>query len=161
MGGGFPIAAFGGREELMINVSPIGKVYQAGTLSGNPVSVTAGLTTLRILQRDKKTLYSRLEGMCMSLSKGLLDILQDLNIVAQVNNLTSMFQIFFTGKEVIDYDAAKTSDTEKFANFHRHLMRNGVFIPPSQFETCFVSTAHTKEDIDKTVEVFNSALRAL
>ena len=98
MGGGFPIAAFGGREDIMGNVSPLGKIYQAGTLSGNPVSVTAGLTTLKILLRDQSTLYSRLEAMCMRLRKGLLDYVRDMNIDAQVNGVASMFQIFFTGK---------------------------------------------------------------
>ena len=161
MGGGFPIAAFGGREDLMKNVSPLGKVYQAGTLSGNPVSVTAGLTTLKILRRNQSTLYSRLETMCISLRKGLQDILKDLNTVAQVNSIASMFQIFFTGEEVVDYDTAKISNIKKFTNFHQQLMKNGVFIPPSQFETCFISTAHTEDDINKTLKAFESALRAI
>lgn len=161
MGGGFPIAAFGGREDIMKNISPLGKVYQAGTLSGNPVSVTAGLTTLKILLREQKTLYNQLEAKGNRLRKGLLDNIEDMNVAAQVNGLASMFQIFFTDKTVIDYETAKTSDTVKFMKLHQQLMKNGVFLPPSQFETCFVSTAHREDDIDNTLEAFESAFRAL
>jgi len=161
MGGGFPIAAFGGKKEIMELLSPLGKVYQAGTFSGNPVSVTAGLTVLEILTRERNALYKRLELMCNRIGNGLRDIVEDAKIPAQVCGLASMFQIFFTDRPILNYEAAQTSDKAKFMRYQQQLMKRGVFVPPSQFETCFISTAHTDEDLGKTLEAMDLAIRSL
>ncbi len=161
MGGGFPIAAFGGKKEIMELLSPLGKVYQAGTFSGNPVSVTAGLTVLEILTRERNALYKRLELMCNRIRNGLRDIVEDAKIPAQVSGLASMFQIFFTDRLILNYEAAQTSDKAKFMRYQQQLMKRGVFVPPSQFETCFLSTAHTDEDLGKTLEAMDPAIRSL
>ncbi len=158
MGGGFPIAAYGGKKEIMSLISPIGKIYQASTLSGNPVSVVAGLTALNILSEGKNTIYVQLEEKCNKITKGLSRIVEDLNISAQINGIASMFQIFFTDKPVVDYDTANLSDRAKFMEYQNELMNRNVFIPPSQYETCFVSSAHTNEDIQLTLEAMDSAL---
>ena len=158
MGGGFPIAAYGGKKEIMSLISPIGKIYQASTLSGNPVSVVAGLTALNILSEGKNTIYDQLEQKCNKIKKGLNRIVEDLNISAQINNIASMFQIFFTDKPVVDYDTANLSDRAKFMEYQNELMERNVFVPPSQYETCFVSSAHTNEDIQLTLEAMDNAL---
>jgi len=161
IGGGLPLAAFGGRRELMSLISPVGEVYQAGTFSGNPVSVTAGLTTLKILVREKDLIYSRLKAASRKIRSGLEDYIRDGNLAARVNSVGSMFTIFFTDRPIFSYSDAKTSDVEMFNRFHHRLLKNGVFVPPSQFESCFISTAHTDEDLDRTVEAMGSAMRSL
>lgn len=161
MGGGFPIAAFGGRQEIMELISPLGKIYQASTFGGNPISVTAGLATLNVLVENQNILYKHLEQMGNKIRKGLLDIAKDAKIPAEVNGVASMFQVFFTDQQVIDYVTAKSSDTAKFMRYQQALMKQGVFIPPSQFETCFVSTAHTDDDVTKTLEAMDAAIKAL
>jgi len=161
IGGGFPIAAYGGKKDIFELVSPLGKVYQASTFAGNPISTTAGLATLRTLSENNNGIYKKLENNGNEIRNGLRDIIRDKRISAQVNGLTSMFQIFFTDEDVIDYKTAKSSDIVKFMSYQKHLMNNGVFIPPSQFETCFISTAHTDEDITKTLEVMNQAISVL
>jgi glutamate-1-semialdehyde 2,1-aminomutase len=161
MGGGFPIAAYGGKREIMELISPLGKIYQASTFSGNPISVTAGLTTLNILLENKDTIYESLKRAGDKIKRGLLDIVEDAGIHAQINSIASMFQIFFTDQPVLNYEDAKGSDKDRFIRYQRQLMKHGVFIPPSQFETCFISTAHTDEDITKTLEAMDSAIRAL
>ncbi|MFX1479602.1 MAG: glutamate-1-semialdehyde 2,1-aminomutase [Promethearchaeota archaeon] len=158
MGGGFPIAAYGGKKEIMSLVSPMGKIYQASTLSGNPISVEAGLTALNILSEEKTTIYDQLEQNCSKIKKELIKLVKDLNISAQINSISSMFQIFFSDKPVIDYDTANLSDREKFMEYQNELMNRNVFIPPSQYETCFLSSAHTKEDIQLTLEAMEFAL---
>jgi glutamate-1-semialdehyde 2,1-aminomutase len=158
LGGGFPLAAFGGKREIMQNISPVGKVYQAGTFSGNPISATAGLTVLKLLHQKKAEIYPRLEKNCSELAKALLDFVETYDLPAQVYNIASMYQIFFTKEEVRDYACAKHSDTKMFAAYFHELLREGVFIPPSQFETCFLSTAHNKEDLKHTMNAFESAL---
>lgn len=161
MGGGFPIAAYGGKREIMEQISPLGKVYQASTFSGNPVSVVAGLTALKILLNGRGTLYKRLENAGNVIRKGLNDITEDTGHAAVLNGLASMYQIFFTDEPVIDYVTAKRSDTAKFMRYQRELMERGVFIPPSQFETCFISTAHSDEDLSETLEAMDAAIREL
>ncbi|KYH42445.1 MAG: Glutamate-1-semialdehyde 2,1-aminomutase [Candidatus Bathyarchaeota archaeon B63] len=161
MGGGFPIAAYGGKREIMELISPLGKIYQASTFSGNPISVTAGLATLGILLEKRDALYESLERAGDRIRRGLLEIVEDAGIPAQVNGIASMFQIFFTERPVLNYGDAKGSDKARFMRYQRRLMENGVFIPPSQFETCFISTAHTDEDITRTLEAMDSAIRAL
>lgn len=160
MGGGFPIGAFGGKKEIMELISPLGKIYEASTFSGNPVSVIAGLTALNILIKNKDTLYSQLEQRAGKIREGLFDIVKDTKVPAQINGIASMFQIFFTDQPVIDYVTAKSSDKAKFMRYQRELMKRGVFVPPSQFETCFISTAHTNEDVTETLEAMDSAIRA-
>jgi len=161
MGGGFPIAAYGGKREIMELVSPLGKVYQASTYGGNPVSMTAGIASLKILIENRNTLYLSLEQVGEKTRRGLLNIVEDVEAPVQINGVASMFQIFFTDKPVLDYETAKFSDRAKFMHYQCELMKRDVFIPPSQFETCFISTAHTDEDVTKTLEAMDSAIRTL
>ncbi len=139
IGGGLPIGAYGGRKEIMQRVAPVGNVYQAGTLSGNPLAVSAGLAMLRHI-RGNPALYDRLEAKAAALCTGLPD-------EVTVNRVGSMFTLFFTKTPVTDYETAKTSDTARFGRFFHHLLENGVYFPPSQFEAAFLGTAHTDEDI--------------
>ena len=161
MGGGFPIAAYGGKKEIFKLISPLGKIYQASTFSGNPVSVIAGLTVLNILFENRNSIYRSLEVLQKKIRKGLHDIIEDLKISGQINSIASMFQIFFTDKPVLDYMSAKSSDKSKFMKYQLELMKKGVFIPPSPFETCFISTAHSEEDINETIEIMESVIKYL
>jgi glutamate-1-semialdehyde 2,1-aminomutase len=158
MGGGFPLAAFAGREDMMRMIAPSGKVYQAGTFSGNPVSVAAGLATLKVL-RESKSFYSRLEKKCEKQAKGLEGVAEGLGLKVQVNRVGSMFQMFLTDEPVYDYASAKKSDSKRFMSMHSKLLDLGVFVPASQFETCFLSSAHTDRDIAKTIECYAQALQ--
>jgi len=160
LGGGFPLAAFGGKKEIMQNVSPLGKVYQAGTFSGNPVSATAGFTALSILSQNKNQIYPKLAKNCQELKKALSDLAATHNVPAQVYNIASLYQIFFTKEPITDYACAKQSNTKMFTAYFHELLKQGVFIPPSQFETCFLSTAHSQEDLKFTVNAFDKALAA-
>ncbi|MGF3522216.1 MAG: glutamate-1-semialdehyde 2,1-aminomutase [Candidatus Bathyarchaeia archaeon] len=160
IGGGFPIAVFGGKKEIMQNISPTGKVYQAGTFNGNPVSVKAASTMLRILNEKEKEIYPTLEKNCQKLTKALSDLASEHHLEAQVYSIASMFQIFFTPTPVYDYTSAKHSDIKKFQAYFQELLRQGVFIPPSQFETCFLSTAHNEEDLKYTINAFDKSLKA-
>lgn len=159
LGGGFPIGAYAGNKKIMENVSPLGKVYQAGTLSGNAVSVAAGLTTIRTLAEQKDTLYPSLARNADALKNGIADAAKDSGIDIQINGVGSMFQMFFTANDVTDYKTALTSDKTQFTKFQTALMNKGVFIAPSQFETWFVSAAHSKDDLNKTIEAVDSALK--
>lgn len=161
MGGGFPIACYGGKREIMEYISPIGKVYQASTLSGNPISVIAGLTAIEFLNERKDTVYKDLEEKTLRLVKGAKDLINDKNISAQINSISSMFQIFMTNEPVRNYADAKRCDKSKFLQYHRELLKNNVFVAPSQFETCFLSTAHSEDDIQHTLEAFDNALNIL
>ncbi len=161
LGGGFPIAAFGGKKEIMQNISPSGKVYQAGTFSGNPVSATAAYAMLNILNQKQSEIYPKLEKNCKELSKALVDLSADHHIEAQVYNIASMFQIFFSSQPICDMASAKLADTQRFHAYFHELLKQGVFIPPAQFETCFLSTAHTAEDLKQTVNAFDKALHAV
>ena len=158
LGGGFPLAAYGGKKEIMQNISPVGKVYQAGTFSGNPVSITAGLTILQILIKEKNKIYPKLEKNCSDLKKALSDLSVEYKLPAQVYNIASLYQIFFTNANVTDYACAKACDVKIFNAYFQELLRQGIFIPPSQYETCFLSTAHTPEDIKLTINAFDKAL---
>ncbi|MFQ6052831.1 MAG: aspartate aminotransferase family protein, partial [Candidatus Bathyarchaeia archaeon] len=140
--------------------SPLGKIYQASTYSGNPVSVKAGLTALKILAEGRETLYKRLEASGDTIRKGLRDIAEDAGLDAEVNGVASMFQIFFTDEPVVDYRTAKRSDTARFMRYQRGLTERGVFIPPSQFETCFISIAHTGDDLSRTLEAMEASIKA-
>jgi len=158
MGGGFPIAAYGGREEIMKMVAPAGRVYQAGTFSGNPISVVAGLATLGYIKSKGEAFYKMLESKTSSIVKALRELKEEKDYGLQINHISSMFQIFFTSNTVYDYRSAKTADVARFKSYHEKLLKKGIFIPPSQFEACFVSEAHTKQDIDKTIETITFAL---
>jgi glutamate-1-semialdehyde 2,1-aminomutase len=160
LGGGFPMAAYAGKREMMRLIAPSGKVYQAGTYSGNPVSVAAGLATLKILRREK-SFYSDLEKKCKKLVKSLEQTAKELGVSMVVNNVASMFQMFLTDKPVYDYTSAKIADNKKFMEFHTRLLEKGVFLPPSQFETCFLSSIHSEDDIQKTISAVADSLRAL
>jgi glutamate-1-semialdehyde 2,1-aminomutase len=159
LGGGFPIAAFGGRKEIMQHLSPLGKVYQAGTFSGNPLSVSTSIAVVQTLCKDKDKIYPKLARNCEELKKSIIDLTSTYHVDAQVHSIASMFQIFFSANPIVDYVSAKTSDTNKFSLFFRELLKQGIFVPPSQFETCFMSTAHSKDDLDCTVEAIDIALQ--
>jgi glutamate-1-semialdehyde 2,1-aminomutase len=158
LGGGFPVAAFGGRAEIMQHVSPVGGVYQAGTFSGNPVSVVAGCAVLNVLIQKKQEIYPQLENTAQELSKALLDLAKNYKLPVQVYNIASLYQIFFTNQTVTDYACAKLSDVKMFNAYFHELLKQGVFIPPSQFEACFASTAHLSGDVKCTIEAFDRAL---
>lgn len=161
IGGGLPVGAYGGRRDLMARVSPEGPVYQAGTLSGNPLAMTAGLTLLRILDRDRAEIYPRLEALTERLGGGLLRAAREAGIPLTVNRLGSMFTAFFHEGPVDDDASARRADAARFAAFFRAMLERGIYLAPSAFETGFVSAAHTKADIDATVAAAKEALASL
>ncbi len=161
LGNGFPIAAVGGKSEIMDMLSPEGKVYQASTYAGNPISVSAGISSVKTMNRLKSKLYPRLEKNCTKLVSAIHDLASDMKIPHEINSISSMFQIFFTGEPVVDYSSAKKSDMAKFKKLFEALLKNGVFIAPSQFETVFLSFAHSKDDIKETISAYEKALRAV
>jgi len=148
LGGGLPIGAVGGREDIMRRMSPEGEAFSAGTFNGNPISVTAGIATLRRLH---SSVYSSLRGATERLCRGIEDALSEAELDSHVSRLESLFTVFFTDDDVVDYAAAKTSNLRAFKTFHHSLLRQGVYLPPSQFECSFLSTAHTKEDVERTI----------
>jgi glutamate-1-semialdehyde 2,1-aminomutase len=158
VGGGLPVAAYGGRADLMDRVSPAGPIYQAGTLSGNPLAMVAGLWSLKRLNRR---LYRHLSAMGHALAAGLADAARDANVPLQVNALGSMLTPFFTTGRVRDYQSALTADAAAFAVFFRAMLEHGIYLPPSQFEAWFISAAHTPRDIAKTVDAARAALRTV
>lgn len=159
IGGGLPVGAFGGRREIMEKIAPIGPIYQAGTLSGNPLAMTAGIETLKLLSRPG--VYKTLEQLSSGLAKGLSDAAREAGIPATINRVGSMFTTFFTDKKVTDFASARTSDTARFGNFFRSMLANGVNLAPSQFEAAFLSLAHSRLDIAKTVEAARKSLKRL
>ncbi len=159
IGGGFPVGAFGGRREIMECVAPVGSVYQAGTLSGNPIAMTAGLVTLKILSDGQ--IYQDLERKGAMLSEGLRENARELGIKAHFTRVGSLSCMFFTDKEVLNFETAASSDTEKYARYFREMLNRGIYLAPSQFEACFISTAHTDEDIQRTIGANRAALKKL
>lgn len=159
IGGGLPVGAYGGRRDIMLQIAPAGPIYQAGTLSGNPLAMAAGLTTLRELGQEG--VYERLETLSARLAEGLADNARKLGIPHTVNRVGSMVCLFFTETPVVNYETAKTSDLERFSKYFRHLLEEGVMIPPSQFEGMFVSLAHTEADIERTIEASYHAMKKL
>ncbi len=157
IGGGLPVGAYGGRAEIMKMIAPSGPVYQAGTLSGNPLAMTAGIETLKIIE-ETPDFYAQLEEKSAYLADGIADGLQKLNLDYTINRTGSMLTLFFTDQEVVDFDTAKTSDTGKFASYFGAMLESGIYLPPSQYESWFVSFAHTTEDLDKTVAASIKAL---
>jgi glutamate-1-semialdehyde 2,1-aminomutase len=158
IGGGLPVGAYGGKKEIMEMVAPAGPVYQAGTLSGNPLAMTAGYETLKIID-DDRGFYRDLDKKAEYLYDGLRSVLKKFNKNYVLNTAGSMFTLFFTEKTVYDYDSAKFSDTALFKSHFNHMIKSGVYLPPSQFEACFVSAAHSRADLNKTIEAFDKFLK--
>jgi glutamate-1-semialdehyde 2,1-aminomutase len=158
IGGGLPVGACGGRADIMERIAPAGPIYQAGTLSGNPLAVAAGLATLRRLRQENP--YPKLESLGTRLENGLLDAARKAGVTVRINRAGSMFTLFFTGREVFDFASAKTCDTQRFSRFFHSMLDQGIYMPPSQFEAAFISAAHTEADIDRTIEAAERALRA-
>ncbi|MBW4646825.1 MAG: glutamate-1-semialdehyde 2,1-aminomutase [Goleter apudmare HA4340-LM2] len=159
IGGGLPVGAYGGRRDILSMVAPAGPVYQAGTLSGNPLAMTAGIKTLELLQ--KPGTYEYLDRITQKLSDGLLQIAKDTGHPVCGGQISAMFGLFFTSGPVHNYEDAKKSDTAKFGRFHRGMLERGVYLAPSQFEAGFTSFAHTEEDIDQTLAVARDVLSSL
>jgi glutamate-1-semialdehyde 2,1-aminomutase len=155
IGGGLPVGAYGGRREIMEKIAPSGAVYQAGTLSGNPLAVTAGLATLNQLD---DALYQRLENLGQRLETGLREVLEEKQIPAQLHRVGSMWTLFFTPDPVTDYASAAQSDTERFGKYFHAMLERGIYLPPSQFESAFISAAHTEDDIDQTITAARESL---
>ena len=149
IGGGMPVGAYGGRKEIMEMVAPVGPVYQAGTLSGNPIATAAGIETLRVLKNNPE-IYNVIESSTKKLANAVKERFGDRVCVNQIGSLIS---VFFTEEEVVDYDSAMTSDTKKFAKYFRYLLEQGVYQAPSQYEAMFISYAHSDEDIEKTCDI--------
>ena len=159
IGGGLPVGAYGGKRAIMDCVSPNGAVYQAGTLSGNPLAVAAGMAALRRLIEDEP--YGQIESLAAQFGEGLLQIARDAGRPLCCNRVGSMFTAFFTEGPVKDLSSAKTSDCELFGRYHAQMLRRGIYLAPSQFEAGFTSTAHTEEDIDRTLSAAEEVMRAL
>jgi glutamate-1-semialdehyde 2,1-aminomutase len=158
IGGGLPVGAYGGKREIMKLVAPSGPMYQAGTLSGNPLAMAAGFETLSILKTDP-TFYQRLEKLSARLADGIARNIRELGLPLTQNRVGSMPTLFFTDRTVVDYQTALTSDTKRFGSYFRKMLELGIYLAPSQFEAGFVSIAHTTEDIDRTIAASKEALR--
>ncbi|MBM4141650.1 MAG: glutamate-1-semialdehyde-2,1-aminomutase [Nitrospira sp.] len=159
IGGGLPVGAYGSRKEIMSMVAPEGPVYQAGTLSGNPLAMTAGIETLKIL--SGKGIYEKLERRMQQLEEGLKDASKMAGVKTRFYRAGTMFCTYFTDTDVIDYKTAKTSDTSKFSRFFSNMLRRGIYIAPSQFEAGFISLAHTEKDIEKTIKAVYESIKEL
>lgn len=158
IGGGLPVGAYGGRSDIMDRIAPAGPIYQAGTLSGNPLAVAAGLATLRRLQSENP--YGRLESLGSRLERGLMDAAAKARVEVQINRAGSMFTLFFTNRAVFDFESAKTCDTQRFNRFFHSMLEQGIYLPPSQFEAAFISAVHSEQDIDRTIDAAAKAFRA-
>ncbi len=159
IGGGVPVAAYGGRADLMDQVAPLGPVYQAGTLAGNPLAMSAGIAALK--QLTKPGLYEEMTQLARRLVIGLRAEVQDAGIPAQINAIGSLATVFFTPAPVRNYTDAKRSDTKRYARFFREMLDRGIFLAPSQFEAAFVSVAHTFQDIDRTLAAAHESLQVI
>ncbi|MDO5136016.1 MAG: glutamate-1-semialdehyde 2,1-aminomutase [Eubacteriales bacterium] len=157
IGAGMPVGAYGGRLDVMETVAPVGKVYQAGTLSGNPIAMAAGLTQLTYLYEHPE-IYRELEEKGELLYGGMRDILKRKGLPYQVNAISSLASLFFTEEQVVDYTSAKTSDTKAFSRYFKGMLHRGIHLAPSQFEAMFLSAAHSREAIQKTLEAAEEAL---
>lgn len=159
IGGGLPVGAYGGRKEIMDLIAPVGPVYQAGTLSGNPLAVSAGLATLKQLR--VKGVYKKLEERAATLAKGIGEAAKKAGIPVTQTRVGSMLTTFFTPHPVVDWNTAKQSDTKRYGQFFHHMLEQGVYLAPSQFEAAFLSTAHSSPDIDKTIRAAHTAFKKL
>ena len=157
IGGGLPVGAYGGHHEIMKLVAPEGPVYQAGTLSGNPLAVAAGIAALKALKQAGS--YRKLESMTAELVAGLQRAAEQAGVPVQINRIGSMFTVFFTSSPVTNFQTAKTSDATRYGKFFHSMLQQGVYFPPSQFETCLVSLAHTRSDIRSTVNAAREAFK--
>jgi glutamate-1-semialdehyde 2,1-aminomutase len=158
IGGGLPVGAYGGSAKLMDMIAPLGPVYQAGTLSGNPLAMAAGIATLCQLKANRQEFYAQLDSMSGKLVAGILAAAKEAGVALTANRVGSMFTFFFTGEQVTSWETAATCDRAKFGRFHGALLDAGVWLPPSQFEAAFLSIAHTQGDIDDTVAAAREAL---
>ncbi|HSB84594.1 MAG TPA: glutamate-1-semialdehyde 2,1-aminomutase [Nitrosarchaeum sp.] len=161
LGNGFVVAAVGGKKEIMDLLSPGGKVYQASTYAGNPISVSAAIASIKTINKIKNKLYSKLEQYNTILTHAIGDMASDMKIPHQINSASSMFQIFFTNKPVTDYVSSKNADADKFKKMFSVLLKKGVFIAPSQFEVVFLSDAHTEDDLKYTINAYDIALKSV
>lgn len=159
IGGGLPVGAYGGRKEIMDLIAPVGPVYQAGTLSGNPLAVTAGLATLKQLRA--KQLYKKLDEQSAVLAEGIGNEAKRAGIPLTQHRVGSMLTSFFTPEPVVDWDSAKRSDTKRYGQFFHHMLEQGIYLAPSQFEAAFLSTAHTSADIERTIKAARVAFKSL
>lgn len=160
IGGGMPVGAYGGKKEIMDYVSPVGPVYQAGTLSGNPVAMAAGLAMLNQIREDK-TLYSDLALITAKLENGIRNALDDLNLPYTMNRIGSMISLFFTAEKVVDFESAKQSDLNLFGQYFREMLKRGIYLPPSQFESWFISQAITPALADRIIKANYESLKAI
>ncbi len=158
LGGGLPVGAFGGRAEVMDCLAPLGPVYQAGTLSGNPLAMAAGIATIAYLIEHEATVYPQLERATKAIAEGVAELAREAGVAVTTNRVGSMFTWFFTGGPVMDYATASASDTAAFGRFHRRMLEAGVWLPPSQFEAAFVSTAHGPLEVERVLESARGAL---
>ncbi|HSO56238.1 MAG TPA: aminotransferase class III-fold pyridoxal phosphate-dependent enzyme, partial [Actinomycetes bacterium] len=156
IGGGLPAAAYAGRHDLMERIAPAGDVYQAGTLSGNPLATAAGLATLSLLDDDA---YRHLDGLAGALGDGLQAAFEEAGAPARVQRAGNLFSVFMTGDEVGDYEAARRQDTAAYARFFHAMLERGVYLPPSAFEAWFVSTVHTDAEVDKILTAARESAR--
>ena len=161
LGNGFTISAVGGRKEIMDLLSPNGNVYQASTFAGNPISVVAAINSIKTINKIKNKLYSKLERNCKIMVDEIDDLATDYKIPHTINSISSMFQIFFTNQKVVDYKTSKKSNTKKFHNLFSNLLKNGIFIAPSQYETVFLSDSHTDQNITKALGAYGLSLKAV
>lgn len=159
IGGGLPVGAFGGKRELMQQLAPVGPVYQAGTLSGNPLAMAAGIAALKMLRELNP--YERLEAMGQKLQTAMLETAREKGLPLQVPQVGSMFAFFFAEEPVTNFPAVMASGAEKFKVLFRKALDQGVYLPPSPYETCFISTAHEDGDIDKAIEILSASLKAI
>jgi glutamate-1-semialdehyde 2,1-aminomutase len=159
IGGGLPVGAYGGRRDIMEMVAPAGPMYQAGTLSGNPLAMAGGIATLSVLQDE--TVWPKLEETTTRLTKAIGEAAEAAKVTVQQTRVGTMFCTFFNDQPVNDWDSVAKSDTEKFGRFFQALLANGVYLPPSQFEACFISTEHQEEALSLTVEAFSKAFDSI
>jgi glutamate-1-semialdehyde 2,1-aminomutase len=159
IGGGLPVGAYGGKRQIMEMVAPLGPVYQAGTLSGNPLAMNAGLATLRALRADG--FYDRLEALASRLAEGMARAAEKARVPLQTNRMGSLMTFFFNDAAVTDYESARRSDRERYARFFHGMLEKGVYLAPSQFEAAFVSAAHSETEIDATVSAAAEVLPQL
>lgn len=161
LGGGLPCGAFGGRKDIMQQLAPLGPVYQAGTLSGNPLVMAAGIATLDILMEQNQEIYPRMERTSAAVADGVAEIARKTDVPVVTNRVGSMFTWFFTGEPVKDYASASHSDTAKFAAFHRAMFKAGIWLPPSQFEAAFLSASHGEQEIELILRAAQQAMAAV
>jgi len=159
IGGGLPVGAFGGKDEVMDEIAPCGDVYQAGTLSGNPLAMAAGLEMMKLIQNDN--IYEKLKEKTDYFSEGLKEIINETDINITLNRAGSMLSTFFTDEEVTDYESADSSNTDLYGKYFQGMLEKGIYLSPSQFEAMFLSTAHSRDDLDKTINAAREVLSEL